>query len=137
MSLFANDLLIVPEGDGCCSMSEDLGLKKEKVPVERRVGLVADTGAEDLIVWLMVMLDNDSCMVSKGSIFSFVGEGRMPIFIGSDSPLNQFASLPPLSSILTSPGLSPVSNGRNENLLRVGEDWRGSGGECLSSILSE
>lgn len=60
-------------------------------------------------------------IASRGSAFSLVGDGRTRRLTGSDSPLNQSASLPPLSSILISPLLSPVNVGRNDQFSLVGD----------------
>ena len=62
-------------------------------------------------------------IASRGSAFSLVGDGRTRMLTGSDSPLNQSASLPPLSSILVCPLLSPVNVGTNDHLSLVGDGW--------------
>ena len=70
---------------------------------------------------LLACVSDDSAMISRGSPFSFVGDGMTPMLIGSDSPLNQSASFPTFSSDL------PVCM---ENLLdRVGDDCRDCCGE--------
>ncbi len=70
---------------------------------------------------LVARVSGDPPIASRGSPLSFVGDGTIPMLIGSDSPLNQSASFPVFSSDL------PVSM---ENLVdRVGDDWRDSCGE--------
>ena len=70
---------------------------------------------------LVARMSDVSAVVSEGSPLSFVGDGMIPILIGSDSPLNQSASFPAFSSDL------PVSI---ENLFdRVGDDCRDCFGE--------
>ena len=74
----------------------------------------------DLRWWLRGGLETaGEDMASRGSGFSLVGDGRTPRLTGSDSPLNQSASLPPLSSILICPPLSLVNDGMNDRLSLV------------------
>ena len=59
---------------------------------------------------------DEAIMLPRGSAFSFVGDTGMPSVMGSDSPVNHSASLPPLFSlndVLRSP-VSMASRGRFE-----------------------
>ena len=40
------------------------------------------------------LISDDAPTLLRGSLFSFVGEGKMPILIDSDSPLNHSENLP-------------------------------------------
>ena len=74
-------------------------------------------------------MSDDAVVAFIGSAFSLGCDGKSRIAIGSDSPLNQSASFPALSSCLFCVDLSPVNLGADSRFDRVGDDWRDCSGE--------
>lgn len=89
---------------------EDLVVKKEKRLVRPGLGV--------LCAGFVV-----GGMAANGSDFSFVGDGRIPMLIGDDSPLNQPASLLEVGSFLTISVWSAVNKGIERRFSRVGVGW--------------
>lgn len=106
-------------GSGVDFTKEALLEKKEKRLAIAGFGMTC--AVESRWSRLLGCMSDGPAKVSRGSPFSFVGDGRIPMLIGSDSPLNQSVSFPTFCSDL------PV---RMENLLdRVGDDCRDCCGE--------
>ncbi len=91
--------------------------------MEKRVDRV------DFGVACMCLVD----MSARGSDFSLVGEGMIPMLMGSDSPLNQPDSTRFWYSFLTRSVLSPVRVGPEIRSSLVGNCCGGCSGETAKS----
>ncbi len=69
--------------------------------------------------------------MSRGSAFSFIADGVMPMLMGRDSPLNQSTNFSTLSCALPCAVLSPVNSDSWLDL--VGNDWRDCSSETWNS----
>ena len=75
--------------------------------------------------------------ISRGLVFSFVGEGRTLMFTGSDSPLNQSDSLGDLLNRFTAPLRSSVLPFRKDHFSLLGEICGECSGDSWKAIFSD